>query len=671
LTGYLDPRHPHSINNLIVELFGTEEVIAVVRDDGDVDAFLTRHIVQAIERRNEPGSTIGIQGDEIRPFFQSNVGISAWGLAIHSEARILATSSNAHEVRVFKFGLLKTDDVELSPTGHHHSSSDARSQSSNGKAQQQQQQQQQRDTDVTHHVLNGQTNIPYISFCNTGDDPEARWLLTTDISGVCRVMDLHSLEPVQAFRFGRSFATAQSGGFDRLNAGWAIMFLDRRSFRVEHDGSSALGVEDCDGLMPKLHRNGEVWDLSNTTRKLEEFSEPFMSHPPQTGPRDDGATQPQTQGLNLDVDDDDSMESADSSDDGGADVDIEIDMEDVLDGLDGDELRDEELHDDGLSDDGLSDGDLHDDALNEDELNGDELNRDGAGGIEVEVHEATTRRVVDVDDEMEYRSAEEDGSDSDESMPEASRTADPEPEEPIGQILIDDANDPDEEGTEDTISYTSFYSGESIVGNDPRFVHPERHLCDGVPCPILHASVRNVYLLQPPKQKHLLPDNGPPDSATAFHPPMLGLANPLKQPIHQNFSHLRMFERLNMNASIPSLGVVIVASQKGRALILSLTKMTPSTKFPPSLKDFSCQNKSVYGMKVEAILPFAEQERQNQRSGYPLHGIAASPLQGSEGKRSGRWRLMMMYQDHSILSYELSRRNAARDSGVDVGAVVV
>jgi hypothetical protein len=132
-----------------------------------------------------------------------------------------------------------------------------------------------------------------------------------------------------------------------------------------------------------------------------------------------------------------------------------------------------------------------------------------------------------------------------------------------------------------------------------------------------------------------------------------------------------MFERLNMNASIPSLGVVIVASQKGRALILSLTKMTPSTKFPPSLKDFSCQNKSVYGMKVEAILPFAEQERQNQRSGYPLHGIAASPLQGCEGKRSGRWRLMMMYQDHSILSYELSRRNAARDSGVDVGAVVV
>ena len=499
-----------------MELFGTEEVIAVVRDDGDVDAFLTRHIVQAIERRDEPGSTIGIEGDEIRPFFQSNVGISAWGLAIHSAARILATSSNAHEVRVFKFGLLKINDAESSPSGDDHSRPGDRGESSNGKAE------QQRETDVTHHVLNGETNIPYISFCNTGDDPEARWLLTTDISGVCRVMDLHSLEPVQAFRFGRSFATAQSVGFDRLNAGWGLMFLDRRSFRVEHDGSSALGVEDCDGLTPKVHRNGEVWDLTNTTRKLEEYSEPFMSHPAQPGLRDDIASELQTQDLDIDIDDDESIESTDSSDDGGAELDIEIDMDGVLDNLDGDELHDEELFDDGLSDEALTGEELNDDALNEDDLNNDEMNDDEAGEIQVDIHETTTRRVVDDDDEMESHSAEEEqDDDSDENMSEASRVADSEPEERIGQILIGDANDPDDEGTEDTISYTSFYSGESVVGNDPRFVHPDTRLCDGLPCPILHASVRNVYLLQPPKQKHLPHENVASDSTAAFQPPML------------------------------------------------------------------------------------------------------------------------------------------------------
>lgn len=626
LTGYIDQRNPHTINNLVVELFGTEEVIAVVRDDGDVDGFLTRHIVQAIERRDEPGSTIGIEGDEIRPFFQSNVGLSAWGLAIHSEARILATSSNAHEVRVFKFGLLRADALESLASEDGNDSSESTGESTAaGK--------QHRKTDVTHHVLNGETNIPCIAFCNTGDDPDARWLLTTDISGVCRVMDLRSLEALQAFRFGRSFATAHLRGFDQLNAGWAIMFLDRRSFRKEHDLSFALGVEDgVEKVLPKVHRSGEIWDLSNTARRLEEYAEPFMPRPWNAGLQGDGGAavllessdallEHGSPDLTFDVDLSDSIEYADSSDDGGADVDIEIDMR-------------------------------------------EEIDDDEAGGIEVEINDDPMH--MNEDDDTDYQTAEEDEVEElNESNPEAS---DLHANHLIGEVPVSDAEDPDDEGTEDTISYTSFYSGESIVGNDPRFVHPTTTLCDGLPCPVLHASIRNVYLLQPPRKMQRGDAN---DSTTAFQPPMLGLANPLKQPIHLVFGHLRDFERLNMNVSIPSLGIVILASQKGRVLVLSLTKITPSTTVPPSLADFSCQDKSVYGMKIEAILPFAEQERQNLRSGYPLHGIAASPLQGTNGKKGRRWRLLMMYQDHSILSYELSRRNVTGDSGVDVGTVVV
>ena len=169
--------------------------MAVVRDDGDVDAFLVRHIVQAIERRDERDSSIGVVADEIRPIFQSNVGISAWGLAIHAQARILATSSNAHEVRVFKFGLLQTDDVagDEEQEEEEEDASDAKDDETK--------ESKGRKMDVTDHVLNGESNIPHIAFCNTGDDPDGRWLLTTDISGLCRVMDLHELRPVQAFRF--------------------------------------------------------------------------------------------------------------------------------------------------------------------------------------------------------------------------------------------------------------------------------------------------------------------------------------------------------------------------------------------------------------------------------------------------------------------------------------
>lgn len=38
-------------------------------------------------------------------FFCENVGISAWGLAVHSASRLIAVSSNHHEITVFAFGL--------------------------------------------------------------------------------------------------------------------------------------------------------------------------------------------------------------------------------------------------------------------------------------------------------------------------------------------------------------------------------------------------------------------------------------------------------------------------------------------------------------------------------------------------------------------------------------
>ena len=395
LPGYIDQRTPHAVNNLIVQFLGNEEVIAAVRDDGDVDAFLVRHIVQAVDRRKAPDSTIGKEGDEIKPFFQSNVGISAWGLAIHSQARILATSSNAHEIRVFKFGLLHTEDEEQQSSDDE-TVSDAKA-SNNVRSK-------GRKTDVTHHVLNGETNIPYIAFCNTGDDPDAKWLLTTDISGVCRVMDLHSLQPVQAFRFGRTLASNELGGFDRLNAGWAIMFLDTRSFRLEHDAYAALGVDEAvDHTLPRFHGEGDIWDLSNTVRRLKESSEPFIYHPiqypagrlhsPRLNTRDeeteDSSASTQAQ--------DESTESVDSSD-GGASVDIEIDISE--------ETREEDI--------------------------------DGPRGIEVEVSDPMHMDVEDVDEQHGYESLQSE--EADEVMDSSPSAFDS--DEYQEADLVDDDEDP-------------------------------------------------------------------------------------------------------------------------------------------------------------------------------------------------------------------------------------
>lgn len=46
------------------------------------------------------------------PFFRKNVGKSAWGLAIHRKSKIIAVSSNLHEITVFAFALTQQESPE-------------------------------------------------------------------------------------------------------------------------------------------------------------------------------------------------------------------------------------------------------------------------------------------------------------------------------------------------------------------------------------------------------------------------------------------------------------------------------------------------------------------------------------------------------------------------------
>jgi hypothetical protein len=251
LTGYIDRINPHNVNGLLVQLLGNEEVVAAVRDDGDVDAFLIRHVVQAIERRASGTSLLSRYAEEIRPFFQRNVGKSAWGLAIHSEARVIAVSANTQNVTVFKLGLVNQQEEH-----EDENSVPLRS----------------RENDVTYHIVSGCCNIPHIAFCNTGDDPEARWLLTTDISGCCSTLDLHNMRAVQRFRFSTA-AIAGSQSFDRVHAGWTIMFLDHRSFVPRETAEEALGMRTSGYPPGSISRH--AWNISTTARSLSENSKTF------------------------------------------------------------------------------------------------------------------------------------------------------------------------------------------------------------------------------------------------------------------------------------------------------------------------------------------------------------------------------------------------------------
>ncbi|KAI2635467.1 hypothetical protein GGS21DRAFT_83933 [Xylaria nigripes] len=100
--GYIDRINPHQMNHLIMGNLGDAEILLVAFDDGDVVAYYTAHIETALLKL-ESGST---RDDTIvKPIFHQNVGISAWGLAVHSKSRLIAVGTNRHEVHVFAFAL--------------------------------------------------------------------------------------------------------------------------------------------------------------------------------------------------------------------------------------------------------------------------------------------------------------------------------------------------------------------------------------------------------------------------------------------------------------------------------------------------------------------------------------------------------------------------------------
>ena len=403
-------------------------------------------------------------------------------------------------------------------------------------------------------------------------------------------------------------------------------------------------------MLPGLKRNPRILDLSRTVNRLPESSEPFVFH--RSKRREASSAPSYTNSSQEDQSVDSPMvdlgeeeergpeeSDFDSESDGGAGVEIEIEVQGHSE--DEDEQGDPENEPTGLESE--ESAQPTNERLEIDEVEGQELDGDYNAYLE-----------------------EDDSHDDDTSDSES-------------HALVDDGDDAENEGTEDSISFTSFYSGESICGNEPQYIHKEDALCNDLPCPILHTSVRNIYLLQP-SNKSLAP--GP------NVPPMIGLANPLRQSIQQDFEYLRMFERLNMCTAIPALGVVVCASQKGRALVLALTKIPSALPLLTNILSPASQaerGQMTYAMRAECILPFANQEKENRRPFAPLHGIAAGPVQGSDGvggRREGmgmgegrrRWRLMMMYQDHSVLSYEISRRSKkidSEDGEIDVESLVV
>ncbi|KAJ4289810.1 Mitochondrial DNA replication protein yhm2 [Kalmusia sp. IMI 367209] len=107
----IDLEDPHSINRLHVDYLGNSEILLIACDDGDIVGYRTSNIHQAIKNKQDAGmDQDGVDQDGMRCFELQNIGASAWGLAVHREARLIAISANTHVVKVIAYALSKPDE---------------------------------------------------------------------------------------------------------------------------------------------------------------------------------------------------------------------------------------------------------------------------------------------------------------------------------------------------------------------------------------------------------------------------------------------------------------------------------------------------------------------------------------------------------------------------------
>ncbi|KAI4199808.1 MAG: hypothetical protein LQ350_004338 [Teloschistes chrysophthalmus] len=161
--------------------------------------------------------------------------------------------------------------------------------------------------------------------------------------------------------------------------------------------------------------------------------------------------------------------------------------------------------------------------------------------------------------------------------------------------------------------------------------------------------------------------------------------------------YAKLLSRLNMVHQIPDLGLVVIGDQSGRVGLFSLTclpKTTTTTtnnnnnnKTPksPNLTNKNNKNNHTtnnndgptqFGLRLETILPLQDEEKVERRPRKELLGVAVGPVQGYEFERGDgldpsrrttpflpprrwggerKWRVLLYYGDHTVMSYEICR----------------
>lgn len=581
LSGYINPTKPHSVNQLVVSDLGHEEIIAVTCDDGDVVAYTIRSIYDALERDilDEPGP----QFPRIRTILLRNVGESAWGLAVHKAARLIAVSSNAHIIHVFAFalcrepspdslhesdegGVLPAIDITLGPDEWVRPFTCPESPIRRST----------RNLEIT--LLCHEYNIPNIAFCNTDADPNGRYLVSTDIGGVTYVWDIwrrQVLADISATQKRgincKLFAEHFIGELllTLLDAGWGVLCLDPLSCRLSSTVSETFGCHDV-SYRPRTDLSfgtpGAIYNNSTSTDAVPDSS---TYHPAfaklSNGPRPAGIAALAGAQLLAQL-----LESDDE------DPDEEDDYEEP----------------------------------------------ENTASHSVELQDTTRKFVLQV-------------------------------ELNLSLFLESTVFMADNLNTE----MTPMETDEDLPTRQASIARRKRRIST-LPFHVFQTTRLDFRLMSDIRYGSVTEEGTTCDTVLC------------QKALHQKFPPgLRppgYLERLNMVLQIPELGLVAVAHQGGRVALLTMTKRAKNDQF---------------GFRLEWLLPFRTQEDAGKRPDVALLGMAIGPVQGcgrmsssstdepryQKGFVNGtrRYRLILTYYDHTILSYEIRRSVADSRSGAE------
>ena len=633
--GYLDShtsgRNPHDINHLIVGNLGSEEILLVSTDSGNVTAYHTKAIHDALRKDPYKFSTDG-RSDLVglRAFFSHWVYESAWGLAIHSQGRMIAVSANvpglipnddlSAKVTVFAFaltdtnsGMVEDDDNAEDGADLHTSHSDWQDwnpSTSDGHIPT-----RDRNYKITLGGNDGhQTNIPSISFVNSREDTDGAWLLSCDIYGDTKCWQIWRGLCHGTWDFSEGSARYRRAVQRRTDGGWMIAALDPQAFRPTDSLETFCGnrrVPQYFGYMG----GSESYDITATVRmRMPGRSQRHPLHPEESEDENDAIGPDETAARLSDseIEEEDhrstqgsshepasaerlhhpaSQPQTDSSAQSGHDTLTqdesvaglrrvaveEADMSDVLDAFNAADIIDSDVASEADDDANLDDTTLSD----LEQAPGDDS-------------DATAPFLVDPLIDAAPFSPASTASSSNSRSHQTNRTS---VEVEIGPPLLTSSPEVSSSSVPKRITPTKRPRRTALADHTARKPRIPR-------IPTLHLSESHLRLIN-------LPDS---------RSPHLFCANILKQDLPEVYGAHHPLSRLNMLQSVPELGIIVIGSQLGRVAVCTLTKYAPT---------------GILGLRVDWILPTRRQEKRGMRPKRDvLLGIAVGPIQGRERKGS-------------------------------------